>query len=260
MKRRGYTPAAIRDFVERIGLSKADSVVDFALLEHCVRNNLGGSAPRVMAVQRPLKVILSNWEAGKTDMLEMENHPDHSELGTRPLPFGKELYIDADDFMEDPPKKFFRLRPDGEVRLKGAYIIKCEEVVRDAQGNIDHLVCSVDHDSRSGSQGSDRKIKGTLHWVNAGNCVPLTFRLYEPLLMAEQELDEDIDKKDFVAQLNPNSLTELQGYGEQALVGAKPGDTYQFLRKGYFCKDQDSTAVNGVFNLVVGLKDSYKPE
>ena len=260
MKRRGYTPAAIRDFVERIGLSKADSVVDFALLEHCVRSDLGDSAPRVMAVQRPLKVILSNWEVGETDMLEMENHPDHPELGTRSIPFGRELYIDADDFMEDPPKKFFRLRPDGEVRLKGAYIIKCEEVVKDADGTILHLLCSVDHDSRSGSAGANRKVKGTLHWVNAAYCVPLTFRLYEPLLMAEQEMDEDIDKKDFVAQLNPNSLEVLQGYGEQALAGSKPGDTYQFLRRGYFCKDTDSTADSGVFNLVVGLKDSYKPE
>ncbi len=260
MKRRGYTPAAIRDFVERIGLSKADSVVDVALLEHCVRNDLGGSAPRVMAVQRPLKVILSNWEAGKVDMLDMENHPDQPELGTRSIPFGRELYIDADDFMEDPPKKFFRLRPDGEVRLKGAYIIKCEEAVKDADGIILHLICSVDLDSRSGSPGADRKVKGTLHWVNASACVPLTFRLYEPLLMDEHEMDEDIDKKDFVAQLNPNSLETLQGYGEQMLSDAKPGDTFQFLRRGYFCKDIDSTAMSSVFNLVVGLKDSYKPE
>ena len=260
MKRRGYTPAAIRDFVERIGLSKADSVVDFALLEHCVRNDLGQSAPRVMAVQRPLKVILTNWDAARTDMLEMENHPDHPELGTRQVPFGRELYIDADDFMEDPPKKFFRLRPDGEVRLKGAYIIRCDEAVRDDEGRLLHLNCSADLDSRSGSAGADRKVKGTLHWVNASRCVPLTFRLYEPLLMAEQSLDEDIDKKDFIAQLNPNSLEVLQGYGEQALAQAKPGDTFQFLRRGYFCKDQDSTADDSVFNLVVGLKDSYKPE
>ncbi len=260
MKRRGYTPVAIRDFVERIGLSKADSVVDFALLEHCVRNDLGQSAPRVMAVQRPLKVILTNWDAAKTDMLEMENHPDHPELGTRQVPFGRELYIDADDFMEDPPKKFFRLRPDGEVRLKGAYIIRCDEAVRDGEGRLLHLNCSADLDSRSGSSGAERKVKGTLHWVNAARCVPLTFRLYEPLLMAEQALDEDIDKKDFIAQLNPNSLEVLQGYGEQALGLAKPGETYQFLRKGYFCKDPDSTADSGVFNLVVELKDSYKPE
>ncbi len=260
MKRRGYTPAAIRDFIGRIGLSKADSVVDLALLEYCVRADLGAKAPRLMAVQKPLKVVLSNWPEGKTDVLEMENHPDHPEFGHRKVSFGKTLYIDADDFMEDPPKKFFRLRPDGEVRLKGAYIIKCEQVVKLADGSIDHLVCSVDLDSRSGSPGADRKVKGTLHWVNADDCVPLTMRLYEPLLMDESEIDEEVDKKDFVSQLNPSSLKIVHGFGERALEAAQEGDTYQFLRTGYFCKDRDSTPEQPVFNLVVGLKDSYKPE
>ncbi|MHC1785715.1 MAG: glutamine--tRNA ligase/YqeY domain fusion protein [Christensenellales bacterium] len=260
MKRRGYTPAAIRDFVGRIGLSKADSVVDVALLEYCVRTDLGGSAPRMMAVQRPLKVILGNWPEDKVETLTMENHPDRPEFGSREVSFGRELYIDAEDFMEDPPAKFFRLRPDGEVRFKGAYIIKCLEVVKNADGSIAHLLCSADLDSRSGMPGSERKVKGTLHWVHAANCIPLTLRLYEPLLKSEHEIDEDVDRKDFIAQLNPNSLTVLSGFGERALREAKAGDTYQFLRTGYFCKDKDSSPEQAVFNLVVGLKDSYKPE
>ncbi|NLD52328.1 MAG: glutamine--tRNA ligase/YqeY domain fusion protein [Clostridiales bacterium] len=259
MKRRGYTPEAIRDFIDRIGLSKADSVVDLALLEHCVRNDLGGKALRMMAVQRPLKVVLSNWDEDRVDTLELENHPDHPEYGSRQVSFGKTLYIEQDDFMEDPPKKFFRLRPDGEVRLKGAYIIKCEEVVKASDGTIDHLICSVDLDSRSGSPGADRKVKGTLHWVNAADCVPLSLRLYEPLLMADEEVDEDVEKKDFISRLNPDSLQELQGFGERGLESAASGDTFQFLRIGYFCKDSDSTPDLAVYNLVVGLKDSYRP-
>ena len=260
MKRRGYTPAAIRDFIDRIGLSKADSVVDFGLLEYCVRNDLGSKAPRLMAVEKPLKVVLSNWGESEVDTLDIELHPDHPEFGRRQVTFGKELYIEQDDFMVDPPKKFFRLRPDGEVRLKGAYIIKCEEVVYAQDGSIDHLICSVDRDSRSGSPGADRKVKGTLHWVNARDNVPVKLRLYEPLLKSEDEIGEDVEKKDFVAKLNPNSLTELSGYGEPALKEAQVADSYQFLRLGYFCKDRDSTDKLAVFNLVVGLKDSYKPE
>ena len=258
LRRRGYTPAAIRGFIERIGLSKADSVVDLALLEYCVRDDLGGKAPRVMAVQKPLKIILTNWEDGKTDVLSMENHPDHPELGKREVTFSHELFIEADDFMEDPPKKFFRLRPHGEVRLKGAYIIRCDEVVKNADDTLSHLLCSVDLDSRSGSPGADRKVKGTLHWVNAADCIPVTFRVYEPLLR-EEESDDEADKKDFIARLNPNSLTVLAGYGEKSLEAAETGNTFQFLRVGYFCKDKDSADGQSVFNLTVGLKDSYKP-
>ena len=258
LRRRGYTPAAIRDFIERIGLSKADSVVDLALLEHCLRDDLGGKAPRVMAVQKPLKIILTNWDEGRTDTLTMENHPDHPEMGSREVSFGRELYIEADDFMEDPPKKFFRLRPEGEVRLKGAYIIRCDEVIKNADGSISHLLCSVDLDSRSGSPGAERKVKGTLHWVNAKECVPLTFRLYEPLLNDDNG-DDETDKKDFISRLNPGSLTVLEGFGEKSLAAAKPGETFQFLRLGYFCNDKDSKDGHSIFNLTVGLKDSYKP-
>ena len=258
LRRRGYTPASIRDFIERIGLSKADSIVDLALLEYCLRGDLGGKAPRVMAVQKPLKVILTNWEEGKADSLVMENHPDHPEMGSRSVSFGRELYIESDDFMEDPPKKFFRLRPQGEVRLKGAYIIRCDEVVKNEDGSISHLLCTVDTDSRSGSPGADRKVKGTLHWVNAEDCIPLTFRLYEPLLR-EDESDDEADKKDFISRLNPNSLTTTEGFGEKSLEASDEGSTFQFLRLGYFCKDKDSAQGHHVFNLTVGLKDSYKP-
>ena len=259
LRRRGYTPAAIRNFIELIGLSKADSMVDLALLEHCVRNDLGSTSARVMAVQKPLKIVFSNWEQGKTDELTMENHPEHPEMGTRIVSFGKEIYIEADDFMEDPPRKFFRLRPDAEVRLKGAYIIRCDEVIKDESGQIEHLICSVDLDSRSGSPGSERKVKGTLHWVNADDNVPIQLNLYEPLLKSDDEVDEDIDKKDFISRLNPDSVKVLKGFAEKSLNAAEVGDTFQFLRTGYFCKDRDSTDALGVYNLVVGLKDSYRP-
>ena len=259
MRRRGYTPGAIRDFIDRVGLAKADSVVDFALLEHCVRNDLGGSAPRVMAVLDPLKVILSNWEEGRVDLLDCENHPDHPEMGSRRIAMGREIYIEREDFMENPPNKFFRLKPGGEVRLRGAYIIRCEEAVRDGQGGIDHLVCSVDLDSRSGSEGANRKVKGTLHWVDAATALPFEGRLYEPLLADPDELEDETDRKDFISRLNPDSLKTARGLMEPGLLDSKPGDTFQFLRVGYFCKDRDSTEELPVFNLVVGLKDSYKP-
>lgn len=259
MRRRGFTPTAIRDFVERVGLAKADSEVEYAMLEHCVREDLGGKAPRAMAVVSPLKIVLTNWEEGKTETLKIENHPDHPELGEREVTISREVYIDADDFMEEPPKKFFRLKPDGEVRLKGAYIIKCEKVVKNADGAIDHLECTVDYDSKSGTPGAERKVKGTLQWVDAENCAPIEFRLYEPLLNDEApEADDETEKKDFIARLNPDSLTVKQGFGESFLMNAKTGDTFQFLRVGYFCKDKDSTDEKAVFNRVVGLKDSYK--
>ncbi|MDI9519826.1 MAG: glutamine--tRNA ligase/YqeY domain fusion protein [Bacillota bacterium] len=259
MRRRGYTKEAIRDFIDRVGLAKADSVVDFGLLEFCVRNDLGSKAPRVMAVLNPLKVVFSNWEEGKTDELVQENHPDHPEFGTRTVTMGHTIYIEQEDFMEDPPRKFFRLKPGGEVRLKGAYIIKCEDVVKNEDGSIDHLVCSVDLDSRSGSEGANRRVKGTLHWVNAETALPFEGRLYEPLLAAEDDIDDDTDKKDFISRLNPNSLKVVHGLMEPSLKDSQVGDTFQFLRNGYFCKDQDSTDEMPVFNLVVNLKDSYRP-
>jgi glutaminyl-tRNA synthetase len=259
MRRRGYTPEAIRDFIDRVGLAKADSVVEFSLLEHCVRNDLGGKAPRAMAVANPLKIVLSNWEKGKTDVLTQENYPDQPERGSREIAFGRELYIEREDFMENPPGKFFRLQPGGEVRLRNAYIIKCEKVIRNRDGAIDHLVCSVDLGSRSGSPGAARKVKGTLHWVNACTAAPFEARLYEPLLADENDLDDESDKKDFISRLNPQSLTIARGFIEPSLKDSDAGETFQFLRVGYFCKDRESTDGLPVFNLVVGLKDSYKP-
>lgn len=258
MRRRGYGPNAIRDFIARVGLAKADSVVDFSLLEYCIRNDLGNRAKRVMAVLNPLKIVLSNWEEDKVDRLTLENHPE-AELGTREVCFGKELYIDSDDFMLDPPKKFFRLKPGGEVRLKGAYIIRCDDVVYNEDGSIKHLVCSVDLSSRSGSEGAERKVKGTLQWVNASDAIPFVARLYEPLLNDESE-DSNADKKDFIARLNPNSVSEKRGFAEPYLKNAEIGETFQFLRIGYFCKDRDSNEKQLVFNRTVSLKDSYRPE
>ncbi len=257
MRRRGYTPEAVRDFIERAGISKADSVVDLALLEHCVREHLGDIAPRAMAVLRPLKVTLTNWPEGRTEDIVLENHPAHPEMGVHTAPFGRTLYIEQDDFMLNPPKKFFRLFPGGEVRLKGAYIIRCDECVQDEDGRVVELRCSVDMQSRSGSEGAGRKVKGTLHWVSAESAVPFTARLYEPLLREDGELGEEeaVDRKDFIARLNPASLNVLEGcMAEPWLAEARIGDRFQFLRMGYFCKDPDDT----VFNRIVELKDSFK--
>lgn len=268
MRRRGYPPEAVLDFIERVGVSKADSEVDLALLEYCVREALGDTAPRAMAVVKPLKIVLENWPEGKTETLEIENHPGHPELGSRQVPFGRELYIEQEDFLENPPKKFFRLFPGGEVRLKGAYIIRCEGVEHDAADQPVCLRCTVDMDSRSGSPGADRKVKGTLHWVAAHSAVPFEARLYEPLLrpeagaIAQDEEGEDedapgLDKKDFVSRLNPDSLVVERGYMEPYLAGAGVGQAFQFLRVGYFAKDPDSTPERPVFNRTVGLRDSF---
>ncbi len=262
MRRRGYRPAAIRDFVERAGVAKADSVVDLALLEHCVREDLGEVAPRAMAVLRPLKVTVSNIPEGTKTPVVLENHPAHPEMGTHTAAFGRTLYIEQEDFMEDAPNKFFRMKPGGEVRLKGAYIVKCDGCVKDENGNVIEVLCTADLDSLSGSEGANRKVKGTLHWVNAEEAVPFEARLYEPLLMDEDAIEEEAegeetvpDKKDFIARLNPESMTVLTGcMAEPWLKDAKDGDVFQFLRLAYFCKDQDGF----VFNRVVALKDSFK--
>ena len=264
MRRRGYTPEAIRSFVDQIGMSKADSTVDFAFLEHCVRDDLGARALRVMAVLKPLKVVLTNWPEDRKESITLENHPDHPEFGTRTITFSRELYVEQDDFMEVPAKKYFRLYPGNEVRLKGAYIIRCDECVKNDQGEVVELHCTVDLDSASGTPGADRKVKGTLHWVSAEDCVPFEARLYEPLLtdeIPEEETEEEgygaSAKKDFISRLNPNSITVLNGYAERCAAEAESGTTYQFLRNGYFCKDPDSTADHPVFNRTVGLKDTW---
>ena len=275
MRRRGYPAAAIHDFMSRVGVAKSDSEVEGNLLDHCVREALSDTAPRAMAVVDPLKVTLVNWPEDQLDALEVENHPDHPEMGTRTVTFGRELYIEKEDFMEEPIKKFFRLAPGREVRLKGAYIIKCEDFVKDENGEVVELKCSVDMDSRSGSEGANRKVKGTLHWVSAAEGVPCEYRLYEPILSeeveeeaqpAEAELDEDgkvaeaAPAADFMSRLNPNSLTVKQGFCEPFIAHSEVGSSFQFLRMGYFCKDRDSTEAMPVFNRTVALKDGFKVE
>ena len=275
MRRRGYPAAAIHDFMSRVGVAKSDSEVEGNLLDHCVREALSDAAPRAVAVVDPLKVTLVNWPEDQLDALEVENHPDHPEMGTRTVTFGRELYIEKEDFMEEPIKKFFRLAPGREVRLKGAYIIKCEDFVKDENGEVVELKCSVDMDSRSGSEGANRKVKGTLHWVSAAEGVPCEYRLYEPILSeeveeeaqsAEAELDEDgkvaeaAPAADFMSRLNPNSLTVKQGFCEPFIAHSEVGSSFQFLRMGYFCKDRDSTEAMPVFNRTVALKDGFKVE
>lgn len=273
MRRRGYPAAAVHDFMGRVGVAKSDSEVEASLLDHCVREALSDTAPRAMAVLNPLKVTLVNWPEDQVDMLEIENHPDHAEFGVRMVSFGRELYIEREDFMEEPVKKFFRLAPGKEVRLKGAYIIKCEDFVKDENGEIVELKCSVDLDSRSGSEGANRKVKGTLHWVSAIDAVPCECRLYEPILSeeVEQQLDaEELDEEgkvaeaaapaDFMDRLNPNSLTVLKGVCEPYIAHSEVGAAFQFLRMGYFCKDKDSTEALPVFNRTVALKDSWAKE
>ena len=253
MRRRGFTPAAIRKFCNEIGVAKANSLVDIAMLEHCVREDLNENADRVMAVLNPLKVVLMNIPEDKVEYLIAENHP-HKE-GYRYIPFGREIYIERDDFMEDAPKKFFRLKPGGEVRLKHAYIIKCEEVIKDSEGNITELHCTIDPTSKSGGATANRKIKGTIHWVEAKSALKAEVRLYDYLLKTDENgnLPED-----FIAALNPESLITIKdALIEPSVKFAAPNTKYQFLRLGYFVVDYDTTYDNLVFNRIVGLKDSW---
>lgn len=254
LRRRGYTPEAIRDFCERIGVAKGNSLVDVAMLEHCIREDLNERADRVMAVVRPLKVVITNYPEDRVEYMEAENHP-HS-TARRFVPFTREMYIEQEDFMLDAPKKFFRLKPGGEVRLKHAYIIKCEEVMQDEAGNVVELRCTYDESTKSGhQQGTGRKVKGTLHWVSAKYAVQAEVRLYDYLL-AEGENEEE--SEDFIAGLNKNSLEVLENcMVEPSLAWTAPGTRYQFLRQGYFCVDIDSTKDKLVFNRIVGLRDSW---
>ena len=271
MRRRGYTPASIHDFLRRAGIAKADSIVDIGLLEHCIREDLNETAPRAMAVLDPIRVTLTNWEEDKLVYLTVENHPNHPEMGTRQVAFGRHILIEREDFMEDAPKKFFRLAPGREVRLKAAYIIRCDEVVKDEQGNIVELLCSVDLDSASGSEGANRKVKGTLHWVEETTAQPIEARLYDYMLKeedagdeADPEGDEDAaeaPKKDFTDDFNWDSIQVMdKAVIEGGLKDAKVGDHFQFLRQGYFVVDKDSTPEKPVYNRTVSLKGSYKPE
>ncbi len=253
MRRRGYTPYAIRDFIFRAGFAKANSTVDDKLLEHCVRENLNEVAPRAMAVLDPIKVVIINYPEGQTEMLEAENHPKDESMGKREMPFIREIYIERMDFMEEPFKKYHRLKPDGEVRLKNAYIIKYEDHIKDDEGNIVEIHCTYDPDSKSGGPTAGRKIKGTIHWVDAKTAVPAEVRVYESLI------DEELEGESFMDKLNPNSLTVVENaMAEASLNDTKVGDTFQFMRQGYFCVDQDSTKERLVFNRAVSLRDSFK--
>ena len=259
LRRRGYTPESIRDFCDRIGVAKRDSLVDIALLEHCIREDLNLNGPRVMAVLRPLRVIIDNYPQDQVEWLEAENNPENIAMGSRQIPFSREIYIEQEDFMEDPPKKFFRLAPGREIRLKNAYIIKCERVVKDEQsGAIVELHCSYDPESHSGGATSGRKIKGTSHWVSAAHALKAEVRLYEHLFVTENP-DEEEGGLDYKAKLNPTSLEKLSAcLVEPSLAGAEPGSRYQFMRQGYFYIDPlDSSADQLVFNRIVSLRDTW---
>ena len=253
LRRRGYTPESIRDFCERIGVAKADSMVEVGLLEFCIREDLKLKAPRYMAVLDPVKVVITNYPEGQTETLVIENNTENEEMGTREVTFGREVYIERGDFMEEPVKKFFRLAPGKEVRLKGAYIIECQSVVKDSDGNITEIHCTYDPDTKSGT-GCQKKVKGILHWVEASTAVDMEVRLYDYLLKAE---DEETADKDFLQQLNPNSLEVKSGKGEAAFRTTQVGDHYHFLRTGYFVTDKDSTPDHIVMNRTVGMRDTW---
>lgn len=253
LRRRGYTAESIRDFLTRVGVAKADSVVETAMLEHCVREDLNAHAHRMIAVLDPIRLVVENWPEGKTEAVAMENLPSDPAAGSRTLTFGRELYIQREDFSYDPPKKYFRLKPDGEVRLKGAYIVKCTRYETDEAGNVTTVYCTYDPESHSGE--GQRKVKGTLHWLSKEDAVPAEFRLYEDLLLPETPENAQLD---FTQRLNPDSMVRKQGFVEPALAACAPGCRYQFMRVGYFCSDLDHTPAAPVFNRIVGLKDSFK--
>lgn len=257
LRRAGYTPESIRNFAEKVGVARREIVVDMALLEFCVREHLNKIAPRVMAVLDPVRVVIDNYPEGQTETVEIENNPEDETAGTRMVPFSRELYIERDDFMENAPKKFFRMTLGNEVRLKGAYIVKCESVEKDAEGNITTIHCTYDVDTRSGTgSASNRKVKGTLHWVSAPDAIEAEVRLYDRLFKDPDPAGhKDVDFKEF---LNENSLKVLTGCKlEPSLKEAKEGDRFQFQRLGYFCVDKDSKPGALVFNRTVGLKDTW---
>nr|WP_319494588.1 glutamine--tRNA ligase/YqeY domain fusion protein [uncultured Desulfobacter sp.] len=256
MRRRGYTPAAIRNFCDVIGVSKKESRIDMGLLESCLRDDLNENAPRVMGVIRPLKITLENYPDGQTETMEAMNHPQKPEAGKREVSFSKHLYIEQDDFMEDPPKKFFRMGPGREVRLRAAYLITCKEVIKNEAGEVVELICTYDPETRGGNAPDGRKVKGTIHWVNAEDCIDAQVRLYDRLFKDE---NPEKDGQDFVENLNPDSLEILEHAKlERSLEKAQPESVYQFERLGYFCLDsKESTPEKPVFNRTVTLRDTW---
>lgn len=258
LRRRGYTPESIKNFIQKIGYTKYDGIISVSLLEHSIREDLNKTATRVSAVLNPVKLIITNYPENKVEYLETENNPEDPEAGTHQIPFTRELYMERDDFMENPPKKFFRLAPDQEVRLKSAYIIKCTGIKKDSDGNVEEIYCEYDPDTRSGMPGSMRKVKGTLHWVSAEYSSTAEVRLYDRLFNVENPAEEkDIDFREL---LNPDSLKIVDNCRIEPYLAenAKPGNRYQFQRTGYFCVDPDSTDGHLVFNRTVSLKDSWE--
>ncbi|WP_010501620.1 glutamine--tRNA ligase/YqeY domain fusion protein [Paenibacillus elgii] len=258
LRRKGYTPEAIRTFCREVGVVKTNnSVVDEKMLEHFIREDLKLKAPRTMAVLQPLKVVITNYPEGQVEMLDAENNPENEAMGHRQIPFSREIYIERDDFMEEPVKGYFRLFPGNEVRLKHAYFIKCENVIKDADGNVTELHCTYDPETKSGSGFTGRKVKGTIHWVEATQAVPAEFRLYEPLI-----LDEEAEEgESFLDNINPQSLETVQGFVENNMQDTKPQDKFQFFRHGYFNVDpKHSTEGRPVFNRIVSLKSSFDPK
>ena len=253
LRRRGIPAAAIREFAGLIGVTKADSTVDWVLFDHCTRDLLNTTALRRMGVLRPLKVVIENYPEGESEMLEAQNHPQNPEMGTRQVPFGRELYVERDDFMEDPPRKFFRLSPGREVRLRYAYFVTCQEVVKDESGEVVELRCTYDPETKGGNAPDGRKVKATLHWVSAAHGVPAEVRLYEHLFLREDPGAEG----DFLDDLNPNSLAVESSVLEPTLADLEPGEVVQFERQGYFCVDPDSTGDARVFNRTVALRDGW---
>ncbi len=261
LRRRGYTPEAIRQFVKETGVSKSSGTVDSAMLEHFVREDLKLKAPRTMGILKPLKVVITNYPEGQVEMLEAEINPENPEMGVRHIPFSREIYIEQDDFMENPPKKYFRLFPGNEVRLKHAYFIKCEEVIKDESGNVIELRCTYDPETKSGTGFTGRKVKGTLHWVEATQAIQAEFRLYEPLILDAElnEAAESGEETTFLDHVNKDSLKVVQGFIEPNMKDVKPQDKFQFFRHGYFNVDpKHSTPEKAVFNMIVSLKSSFK--
>lgn len=265
LRRKGYTPEAIREFVKETGVSKGFGTVDEAMLEHFVREDLKLKAPRTMGILNPLKVVITNYPEDQVEMLDAEINPEVPEMGMRQIPFSREIFIEQEDFMEDPPKKYFRLFPGNEVRLKHAYFIKCEEVIKDEDGNVLEIHCTYDPETKSGTGFTGRKVKGTLHWVDAKHALPAEFRLYEPLILDNEENEtenpeeESSEEKTFLDFVNKNSLEVLQGFVEPNMKDVKAHDKYQFFRHGYFNVDpKHSTKDHIVFNRIVSLKSSFK--
>ncbi|TXK83898.1 glutamine--tRNA ligase/YqeY domain fusion protein [Paenibacillus sp. N3.4] len=254
LRRRGFTPEAIRTFAREIGVARSYSVVDGKMLDHFIREDLKLKALRTMAVLNPLKVVITNYPEDQSELLEAENNSENPEMGNRQIPFSREIYIEQDDFMENPPNKYFRLFPGNEVRLKNAYFIKCNEFIKDENGEVVELHCTYDVETKSGSGFTGRKVKGTIHWVDAKSAVPAEFRLYEPLILDDQENES----ASFLENLNPNSLQIIQGFVEDNMKQAKPHDKFQFFRHGYFNVDPKHTTTDHlVFNLIVSLKSSF---